>query len=144
MTENEPDTVHDYEDPLCIDSIVDTTISQWSVNLETAGEDICYKIEMGAQVNVIPKKHFVRLKLKSTSVKLSACNDSSMTPVMHKDKKHQVLFIIVISYITQITGLKTSERLNIVRCMFKIIGSHSFDSNQILDELFIVLNRLAI
>ena len=63
------------------------------------------------------KKYFDRLsprpKLKSTAVKLSAYNDTSipvagksLIPLIHKGKKHHVLFIIVSSEATPIIGLK--------------------------------------
>ena len=83
VTENESENVHDYEEPLKIDSVGDAGTTQWSITLETAGEDISYNIDTGAQVNVLPKKYFDRLspcpKLKSTAVKLSAYNDTSIS-----------------------------------------------------------------
>ena len=108
VTENEPETVHGCEELLKIDSVGDAGTTQWSITLETAGEDTSCKIDIGAQVNVLPKKYFGRLsphpELKSTAVNLSAYNDTSipvdgksLIPLIHKGKKHHVLFIIVSS-----------------------------------------------
>ena len=66
----------------------------------------------------MPKKMFDKLtprpKLKNTSVKLSAYNDTSIPvpeksvlPLMHKGKKHHVLFIVISSDTTPIIGLNT-------------------------------------
>ena len=146
-TEKDSETVPDFEEPLKIDSVDDESLSQWSVNLETAGEDICYKIDTGAQVNVLPKKMFDKLtprpKLKNTSVKLSAYNDTSIPvagksilPLMHKGKMHHVLFIVVSSDTTPIIGLNTSERLNLIQRVLKINKSDSFNPDQIPKEYF--------
>ena len=147
VTENESETIHDYEELLKVDSVGDAGTTQWSITLETAGENISYKIDTGAQVNVLPKKYFDRLsprpKLKSTAVKLSAYNDTSipvagksLIPLIQKGKKHHVLFIIVSSDATPIIGLKTSERLNLVQRVFKISGSEPFNPQEIPDEYF--------
>ena len=56
VTENETETVHDYEEPLKRDSVGDAGTTQWSTILETASEDISYKIDTEAQVNVLPAK----------------------------------------------------------------------------------------
>ena len=47
----------------------------WNVILSTNGTSVTYKIDTGAQVNVLPKKLFYSLsnspKLKPTAIKLS-------------------------------------------------------------------------
>ena len=55
---------------------------------------------------------------------------------MYKGKKHHVLSIIVSSETTPIIGLKTSERLNLVQCVFKISDSEPFNPQEIPDECF--------
>ena len=84
-----------------------------------------------------------RPKLKNTSVKLSAYNDTSIPvagksilPLMHKGKKHHVLFIVVSSDTTPIIGLNTSERLNLIQRVLKINKSDSFNPDQIPKEYF--------
>ena len=50
----------------------------WNVLLESNSSDINYKIDTGAQVNVLPKNDFVKLlrrpKLKPTKIKLTTYN----------------------------------------------------------------------
>ena len=112
-----------------------------------------YKIDTGVQVNVLPKKYFNRLsprpKLKSTAVKLSAYNDTSIPvavkshiPLIHKRKKHHVLFIIVSSETTPIIGLKTSERRSLVQHVFEINGSEPFNPQEIPDKYFDCLGEI--
>lgn len=47
------------EDEYCIDSI--SGDNEWKVNLKTNDTDICFKIDSGAQVNVISHKQFNKL-----------------------------------------------------------------------------------
>ena len=50
--------------------------SDWTINLDTNGSNVRYKLDTGAQVNVLPRSQYNRLirkpKLKSTKVKLTA------------------------------------------------------------------------
>ena len=52
------------------------TKPQWTIDMETNGSNVRYKLDTGAQVNVLPKYQYNRLlqkpKLKSTKVKLTA------------------------------------------------------------------------
>ena len=84
-----------------------------------------------------------RSKLKTTAVKLSAYNDTSIPvagksiiPLMHKGTKHYVLFIIVSSETTPIIGLNTSERLNLIQRVFKVNKLDSFTLDHIPKEYF--------
>ena len=127
ITDKDPNLTNDFDQSIKIDAIKDdTSTSHWSIRLETNNESIKYKIDTGAQVNVLPRHLFKKLsppsKLKSTPVKLSAYNGSNIPvngkcilPVNHRGKKFHVLFIVVDSNNTvPIIGLKTSERLNLV------------------------------
>ena len=134
ITDKDPYWINDFNQSIKIDAIEDhdTSTSHWSIRLETNNESIKYKIDTGAQVNVLLRHLFKKLssspKLKSTPIKLSAYNGSSIPvhskcnlPVNHRGKKFYVLFIIVDSKNTvPIIGLKTSERLNLVRHVFKV------------------------
>ena len=66
---------------------VNTLTNEWSRLLDTNGSDIEYKIDTGAQCNVLPKVVYNQLldrpKLKKTSVKLSAYNGTEI-PVSGK------------------------------------------------------------
>ena len=92
------------------------------------------------KINVLPRRLLKKLspppKLKSTPIKLSAYNDGSnipvhgkyILPVNHRGKKFDVLFIVFYSNNTvPIIGLKTSERLNSVRRVFKVNTSELED-----------------
>ena len=52
--------------------------NDWTVKLKTNGTDVIYKIDPGAQVNVIPESIYKMLKqkseLKPTKVKLTTYN----------------------------------------------------------------------
>ena len=56
--------------------------NDWTVKLETNGTDVIYKIDSGAQVNVMPESIYKTLKqkseLKPTKVKLAAYNGSQI------------------------------------------------------------------
>ena len=131
ITDKDSNLIDDFDQSIKIDAIVDddTSMSHWSVRLETNNESVKYRIDTGAQVNVLPRHLFKTLspspKLKSTPIKLSAYNCSNIPVhgkcillVNYRGKKFHVLFIIVDSNNTvPIIGLKTSERLNLVRRM---------------------------
>ena len=57
----------------------------WTVKLETNGTDVIYKIDSGAQVNVMPESIYKTLKekseLKPTKVNLTAYNGSQVTVI---------------------------------------------------------------
>ena len=143
ITDKDPNLINDFDQSIKIDAIEDdTSTSHWSVRLETNNESIKYKIGTGAQVNVLPRHLFKKLspppKLKSTPIKLSAYNGSNIPvhgkrilPVNHRGKKFHVLFVVVDSNNTDntvpIIGLKTSERLNLVRRVFKVNTSELED-----------------
>ena len=99
--------------------------------METNNESIKYKIDTGAQVNVLPRHLFKKIspspKLKCTPIKLAnngsniAVHGKCILPVNHRGNKFHVSFIIVDSNNTvPITGLETSKRLYLVRRVFKV------------------------
>ena len=105
--------------------------SEWSVVLNTNGSDISYKIDSGAQVNILSKKEFFSLQnrpgLKDTKIKLKAYNGSSIpvlgrcvTLVKHKNRTVPVLFIVADTTSPPILGLTTSENLNLIKKVLKI------------------------
>jgi hypothetical protein len=61
--------------------------SEWTVDMDTNGSNVRYKLDTGAQVNVLPKSQYNRLlrkpKLKNTKVKLTAYNGTNI-PVVGK------------------------------------------------------------
>ena len=105
---------------------VNDTESDWSVTLEMNGSDVTFKIDTGAQCNVIPKhllqKFSPKPKIKPATIKLSAYNGTSI-PVSGKcigklklkDRTVNVLFIVVDSDSVPILGLNTSVKLNLIK-----------------------------
>ncbi len=108
--------------------------NDWNVILPTNGTNITYKIDTGAQVNVLPKKLFYSLsnrpKLKPTGIKLTAYSGSNI-PVIGKciaytklkNKSIPVLFIIAETSSSPILGLKTSESLNLIKRVLHVNSS---------------------
>ena len=112
------------EDEYCIDSISED--NEWRVNLNTNDTNICFKIDSGAQVNVISCKQFFKLRsrpsTKNSNIKLTAYNGSSIPVtgrcilrIKHLGKTYPLLFVIVDIDSVPILGLKASEKLNLIK-----------------------------
>ena len=116
---------------------VNDTESDWSVTLEMNGADVAFKIDTGAQCNVIPKhllqKFSPKPKIKPATIKLSAYNGTSI-PVSGKcigklklkDRTVNVLFIVVDSDSVPILGLNTSVKLNLINQTYQISMNAQF------------------
>ena len=110
---------------------VDDTKSEWSVTLEMNGAEVVFKIDTGAQCNIIPKHLLHKLspkpKIKPATIQLSAYNGTSI-PVTGKcigklklkDRTVNVLFIVVDSDSVPILGLNTSVKLNLIKQIYQI------------------------
>ncbi len=124
---------------------VGDTKLDWSVTLEMNGADVPFKIDTGAQCNVIPKHLLQKLspkpKLKSATIKLSAYNGTPI-PVSGKcigrlklkGRTVNVLFIVVDSDTVPILGLNTSVKLNLIKQVYQI--SKSIQSTTPVHEEF--------
>ena len=127
---SETEVVHD---SACQDEDVEifaienyTPGTDWSMNLETNGSDVTYKLDTGAQVNVMPKSEYLKLirkpELKVTRVKLTAYSGSSI-PVLgkcilrisHKKRMVPIMFIVADTNSPSILGLNTCEKLNLIK-----------------------------
>ena len=135
-------------------SSVDDGKSDWSVALEMNGKDTTFKSDTGAQCNVISKNLLKSLspcpKLKPATVKLSAYNGTEVpiagkciTSIKHKNQTVNVLFIVVETDSVPILGVNTSEKLNLIKRIYK--------SMVILNQMFpikknclIVLEKLVV
>ena len=114
-----------------IDVIDKKKNSDWNVLLQTNDCIITYKVNTGAQANVISKQTLACIPksvvIKPTNVKLPAYNGSRI-PVIGscilnistKHKIHSVQFIVIDSNSPLIIGLKTSEELNLLKCLSNI------------------------
>ncbi|CAB4033390.1 Hypothetical predicted protein, partial [Paramuricea clavata] len=114
LVATESEAASEVQQALKIDPLnSDTSAGHWSVTLNAGSQDIPFKIDTGAQVNVLPKKLYNKLnprpRIKQTSTKLSAYNGSSIpvhgkciVPIQYKGQKHHLLFIVVASQTTPI------------------------------------------
>ena len=110
---------------------VDSDPSQrhdWIIDLDTNGTGVEFKIDLEAQVNILPKPknesnrlHY-KSTLKSTRVKLTAYNGSSIpvlckyiAKVVQKNKPVHVLFIVADIKSPPVLGLDTSEKLSLIK-----------------------------
>ena len=129
----EPSETEVVHDSACQDEDVEifaienyTPGTDWSMNLETNGSDVTYKLDTGAQANVMPKSEYLKLirkpKLKVTRVKLTAYSGSSI-PVLgkcilrisHKKRMVPIMFIVADTNSPPILGLNTCEKLNLIK-----------------------------
>ena len=101
------------------------------MSLESDGSDVEYKIDRGAQVNVLPYKQCLRLqkkpKLRKTGIQLSAYNRTSIPVtrrctlhVVHKSKTVPVMFIVANTNAAPILGLKSSANLNLIKRVWQV------------------------
>ena len=109
----------------------------WTVIFNTNGTDIEYKVDTGAQVNVLPVKDYHRIrrkpKLLSTNTKLTAYNGSEI-PVQGKciayikrnGKNIPLLFIVSNTNSPPIHGLQSSEKLNLINRVMAINSETDF------------------
>ena len=106
---------------------VDTTPStDWIVNVNTNESNVQFKIDTGAQCNVLPKHIYNKLnkrpKLLPNDASLSAYSETELKvcgrcvlTLIHKEKVHKVLFYVVETNRAPLLGLKTCSRLNLIR-----------------------------
>ena len=99
---------------------------EWSHDLLVNKQMIQFKLDTGAECNVISKSALKSMnpspKLKKTTAKLSAYNESvipvcgkTILKVTHIKVKHNVLFIAVDAELPAILGLNTIEHLDLIR-----------------------------
>ena len=116
---------------------LNTLTNKWTVLLGTNESDIQYKIDTGAQCNVLPKVVYNQLldraQLKKTSVKLSAYNGTEipvsgkcLAKIKHKNTVTHVLFIVADTKSSPALGLKTNSNLDLIKRVMKI-DSHAQD-----------------
>ena len=119
--------------------------NEWSVSLLSNNTTVTYKIDSGAQVNVIPYKTFKKLhsksKLLKSPVKLTAYNGSNIPVkgqcilrVQHIGKIIPLLFIVADIDSPPILGLRSSQKLNLIQRIMKITSSSEREHPNFLDE----------
>ncbi|CAB4026344.1 Hypothetical predicted protein, partial [Paramuricea clavata] len=124
---------------------VNNTKSDWSVTLGVNGTDVNFKIDTGAQCNVIPKRLLSNLsprpKLKTANVQLSAYNGTTIpvagkciAQVKHRRQTIPILFMVVDSDSVPILGLNTCDKLNLIKQVYQI--SEEVQSHTPIEEEF--------
>ena len=115
-----------------INTIAEDTNAEWSVTLNTNGTNICYKIDSGAQVNILPENQIETLQRKPRITKstttLSAYNGSNIPvkeqctlDIHHRGKNVPVLNIVADTNSPPIIGLNSSKQtLSREYCPFPI------------------------
>ena len=105
--------------------------NDWTVKLETNRTDVIYKIDSGAQVNVMPESIYKTLKqkseLKPTKVKLTAYNGSQILvigqcegKINYRVKNINFVFIVSSSKYAPILGLDSSVKLKLIQRVMNI------------------------
>ncbi|MES9881310.1 MAG: hypothetical protein ABW185_10560 [Sedimenticola sp.] len=116
---------------------------EWKIVLPTNGLDVCYKLDTGSQVNVIPVDPFKRLqvkpKLHSTNVKLTSYSGNEIPTVgacilkvAHKDKTVNLHCIVTKQKSTPILGIKACDTLGLVKRVYTLCDTNK--SNKINSE----------
>ena len=117
-----------------INTIAEETNAEWSVTLNTNVTNICYKIDSGAQVNILPKNQIETLQIKPRITKLtatlSAYNGSNIPvkgqctlDIHHRGKNVPLLFIVAETNSPPIIELNSSEQLNLINRILSIYNS---------------------
>ena len=109
----------------------------WLISINTSRSDIDYKIDTGAQANIIPQSLYYRLrkkpKLRATKEKLFAY-DGSEIPVVGKciaklnpkgKADYSVQFVVVSIKSCPMLGLETCQRLNLIKRIWQITQPHA-------------------
>ena len=116
----------------------DFSRSRWQLPLKMCGMYVTCTLDTGAQTNILPQHIYYSLedrpRLHKTNIKLTAYNGESI-PVKGKvvvriekgkNKSFPVQFIVVPMKSNPIIGLKTCERLNLIKRVMLINDSSSF------------------
>ena len=126
-----------------INAIPEEINGKWSVTFKIKGTNICYKIDSGAQVNVIRANQITTLQKKTTTKKkrnkqtkkkstttLRAYNGSSIPvkgqctlDIQHRGKNVHLLFIVTYTNSALTIELNSSKQLNLIKRKLSISNS---------------------
>ena len=109
----------------------DNDDNEWAADLEVKNTLISFKIDTGAQANVMPFRVFLNLqnrpKLQPSKFRLSAYNGTNIPVkgccilrITHGITTIPLLFHVVDNDYPSILVLKTSKNLDLIRCVMKI------------------------
>ena len=117
----------------------DSLSNEWLVNIQTNDSNVQYKIDSGAQCNIIPMSIFKRLnnksKLLANDATLSAYSGTQLNvcgrcvlSLRHKNQKFQVMFYVVDTKQIPLLGLRTSSRLDLIRRVYTVDTARDLQS----------------
>ena len=125
-----------------INTIAKETNAKWSVTLDANRTNICYKIDSGAQVNVLPENLIETLQRKPRITKstttLSTYNGSNIPvkgqctlDIHHRGKNVPLLFIVADTNSLPIIGMNSRKQLNLNK---RILSISNFQKQNFLNE----------
>ena len=125
-----------------VDSVKEDHEDDWKVLLQVGEGHVEFKLDTGAQCNVLPKRMFKTLKLKDTSLKPSATRLISYTGhklypcgtatvlCKYKAQEHHIEFQIIDYDAPPVLGRSTCTRLGLLQRIMSVC----YTENSILDE----------
>lgn len=118
-------------------------VSDWSVSLKVNNSLVNFKLDTGADVNIIPQKLLSKINvlqsdLLSTSLKLQGYSGSNITvigkcylKIIHKNNLYILKFIIAQVNSPPILGREACEELGLIK---RVMSISNTSKNSILDE----------
>ena len=106
----------------------------WTATLDLNGSDVDFKLDSGAEINVLPKSVYNNLlkrpKFKSTNIKLSAYNNTDIpvlgkciASITYKNSVNPILFVVADTDSTAVLGATTCDKLQLIKRLYKIDAS---------------------
>lgn len=123
----------------------------WTEKLKINGKDVSFKLDTGAECNVLAEKSYrsleTRAKLQVSSCKLLTYSGHQMSPVgkatlicKYKGKSHEVDFQIIDANAPAILGRETCEKLGMVKRIHEVKAED--DPLKDFEDLFVGLGCL--
>ena len=118
-----------------INAIGSASKKEWTMDMTVSNINVEFKLDTGAECNVISKSEVQKIKpqpiIKKSSVRLRAYNDSiiptcgkTILPISRHGRKFNVLFIVVEDELAPILGLNTIEKMDLIRRVDKVKEIH--------------------
>lgn len=109
----------------------DGQANPWTVNLDVNGNSVNFKLDTGAEIDVLPKATYNRLyqrpKLSPTSISLTAYNGTNISvlgkctaSIKYKKVTTSIKFIVADTISQPVLGATTCEKLNLIKRIFQI------------------------
>ncbi|XP_063955560.1 uncharacterized protein K02A2.6-like [Lytechinus pictus] len=114
-----------------VDSQEHESKEEWKVNLRVNSEPVEFKIDTGAQANILPETIYHKLKpkpkLQKAKVKLTGYYETNIpvkgrcyVQMEYKGIKHSVQCLIIPGNLQPLLGLRTSEKLYLVKRVYHV------------------------